>query len=318
MSRMAFPGADLAIAAAVLTAALGAPPGALAPPGKAGPETAAAPEAASPLPAALAERTIRTEPVPGPTAPAPERAKPPGTLAGSSPRGSEGSGDSGGSGGSGGPSAGWGRPVLVDHFNGTRLDRRKWVVYHSPDAQVNPRTGKATSVRGGMLRLTGGFYGGKDLSGGVATRLAQRYGRWEVRLRAEKGAGYTPVALLWPQRQGTPDYAEVDFAEIIDPTRRSGGIFVHRGEAPQAQRQMRADFTEWRTVAVEWLPGRLTFWLDGRKVWTYTGRLVPQDHRMHLALQNDVVCNQWSPCRNAATPPTVTMYVDWVKVYRAG
>ncbi|MFI6450448.1 glycoside hydrolase family 16 protein [Streptosporangium amethystogenes] len=212
---------------------------------------------------------------------------------------------------------GWGAPVLVENFDGTRVDGRKWVVYHSPNAETNPRTGRATSVGDGLLRLKGGFYGGRDLSGGIATRSAQRYGRWEVRLRAERGAGYTPVALLWPSDQGRGEYTEIDFSEIIDPARRSGGIFVHRGDRPQAQRQMRADFTRWHTVAVDWLPGRLTFWLDGAKVWDYRGPNVPAGRPMHLALQNDVTCNEWSPCRNRSTPPTVSMYVDWVKIYRA-
>ncbi|MET8159562.1 family 16 glycosylhydrolase [Sphaerisporangium sp. NPDC005289] len=210
----------------------------------------------------------------------------------------------------------WGAPVLVENFDGTQIDRGTWEVYHSPDAKVNPRTAQATSVGGGMLRMTGGFYGGKDLSGGVASHLSQTYGRWEVRFRGEAGAGYSLVALLWPSSE-RGEYAEIDFAEVIDPTRRTGGIYVHRGEAPQAQSQMRADFTQWHTVAVDRLPGRLTFWLDGRQVWDYTGPRVPEAQPMHLTLQNDVVCNQWSPCRNASTPRTVSMFVDWVKIYRA-
>ncbi|WP_248964562.1 family 16 glycosylhydrolase [Sphaerisporangium perillae] len=214
------------------------------------------------------------------------------------------------------PDARWGTPVLVENFDGTRVDRSKWEVYHSPDARVNPRTAQATTVHGGMLQMTGGFYGGKDLSGGVASHLSQTYGRWEVRFRGEAGAGYSLVTLLWPSSE-RGEYAEIDFAEVIDPTRRTGGIFIHRGEAPQAQSQMRADFTKWHTVAVDWLPGRLTFWLDGKRTWDYTGPRVPAGQPMHLTLQNDVVCNQWSPCRNASTPKTVSMYVDWVKIYRA-
>ncbi|GGT29269.1 hypothetical protein GCM10010176_087470 [Nonomuraea spiralis] len=208
----------------------------------------------------------------------------------------------------------WGTPVLVENFDGSSVDTSRWMVYHSPDAERNPRTGKAATVAGGMLRLKGGRYGGKDLSGGVATRLAQRYGRWEVRFRAEAGNGYTPVALLWPTAQGEGDgYAEVDFAEIVDPRRQGGGIFVHGGRG-RAQRQLRADFTRWHTVAVDRLPGRLTFWLDGRKVWDYRGAYVPDGGKMGLALQNDVVCEP--RCRDSSTPATVSMYVDWVKVYR--
>ncbi|ETK36626.1 family 16 glycosylhydrolase [Microbispora sp. ATCC PTA-5024] len=237
--------------------------------------------------------------------------------------GSDGAAGSTGSGGAGGSSSGtttgaqWGQPILVEDFDGSRIDQSRWSVYDSPNASVNPRTYQATSVGGGVLKMTGGFYGGKDLSGGVASSITQKYGRWEVRLRAEKGAGYSAVALLWPERQNDPEYSEIDFTEIIDPTRQTGGIYVHKGQQGQAQNEMRADFTQWHTVAVDWLPDRLTFWLDGTMVWNYTGDRIPRSQRMGLTLQNDVVCNQWSPCRNASTPKTVSMYVDWVRVYRA-
>lgn len=214
------------------------------------------------------------------------------------------------------PDSRWGAPVLVENFDGTQIDRSRWEVYDSPGAAVNPRTARATTVHDGMLHMTGGFYDGKDLSGGVASRLTQSYGRWEVRFRGEKGAGYSLVTLLWPSSQAG-EYAEIDFAEVIDPTRQTGGIYVHRGEAEQAQSLMRADFTRWHTVAVDWLPGRLTFWLDGRRTWDYTGPRVPSARPMHLTLQNDVVCNQWSPCRDSSTPGTVSMFVDWVRIFRA-
>ncbi len=213
----------------------------------------------------------------------------------------------------------WGAPVAEDDFGEPRLDPAKWVVYNAPDDRANPRTPAAVTLRGGLLRLTGGLYGGKDLSGGVASTLLQRYGRWEVRLRAARGAGYSAVALLWPQHMGDPEYAEIDFAEIIDPTRQTAGIFVHHGPADrQAQRLARADFTRWHVVAVDWLPGHLTFWLDGHVVWTYRGPLVPHADRMGLALQNDQICARGRAfCRNRSTPAWVEMDVDWVRVYRA-
>ena len=207
----------------------------------------------------------------------------------------------------------WGAPALVDDFDGSSVNQSKWMIYHSPQARTNPRTGRAATVSQGVLRLKGGMYGGKDLSGGIASKLAQEYGRWEVRFKSEAGAGYTPVALLWPTEQSS-DYAEIDFAEIVDPKRQGGGIFVHGGR-DRSQHQLRTDFTQWHTVAVDWLPGRLTFWLDGRKVWDYRGSNLPQGRKMGLALQNDVVCEP--QCRDVGTPDTVSMYVDWVKIYRA-
>ncbi|WP_433413290.1 glycoside hydrolase family 16 protein [Microtetraspora malaysiensis] len=210
----------------------------------------------------------------------------------------------------------WGAPILVEDFNGTRIDESKWGVYDSPNARTNPRTARATSVSGGMLRMTGGVYGGKDLSGGVASTLLQQYGRWEVRLRTDAGAGYSAVALLMPEDVTPSNYAEVDFVEVGDIPRQLSGVFVHGSNGQRAAGSMRADFTQWHTAAVDWLPDRLTFWLDGKMVWNYTGPLVPKNRTMGLALQNDVICDG-ALCRNASTPATVTMDVDWVRVYRA-
>ncbi|MGI5490505.1 glycoside hydrolase family 16 protein [Microtetraspora malaysiensis] len=210
----------------------------------------------------------------------------------------------------------WGAPILVEDFNGTWIDESKWGVYDSPNARTNPRTSRATSVSGGVLRMTGGVYGGKDLSGGVASTLLQQYGRWEVRLRTEAGAGYSAVALLMPEDVTPSNYAEVDFVEVGDIPRQLSGVFVHGNNGQRAAGSMRADFTQWHTAAVDWLPDRLTFWLDGKVVWNYTGPLVPKNRTMGLALQNDVICDG-ALCRNASTPATVTMDVDWVRVYRA-
>ncbi|MBW8482561.1 glycoside hydrolase family 16 protein [Actinomadura parmotrematis] len=214
---------------------------------------------------------------------------------------------------------GWGAPAVTEDFDGTRLDPAKWVVYDSPDAKVNPRTRAATTVSGGQLHLTGALYDGKDLSGGVASTLDQRYGRWEVRMRADAGAGYSAVALLWPEHFGRPEKAEIDFAEVTDATRRTTGLFTHQGDDDaQAGRTVTADFTRWRTVALDWLPGGLTFWIDGRKVWTYTGPIRPRQTPMGLALQNDQICDRGpGSCRDRTTPAKVVMDVDRVRIWRA-
>jgi hypothetical protein len=208
--------------------------------------------------------------------------------------------------------------VVADAFDGDHLDPARWIVYDSPSAPVNPRTSAATKVSGGQLHLTGGIYHGRDLSGGVASRLLQRYGRWEVRLRVDRGRGYSAVAVLWPQHMGIPEFAEIDFTEVIDPTRQAAGLFIHHGPADeQAQDQVTADFTKWHVVAVDWLPDHMTLWLDGRQVWTYRGPLIPRMDRMGLALQNDQVCDRGPGyCRDHTTPKWVHMDVDWVRIYR--
>ncbi|GAA4631697.1 hypothetical protein GCM10023196_062110 [Actinoallomurus vinaceus] len=209
----------------------------------------------------------------------------------------------------------WGLPVLYDGFGGDRLDPGKWQVYDAPNAVSHPGSPAGVHVSGGRLRLVGGLYGGKDQSAGVVSRLAQTYGRWEARIRADRGSGYSATAFLWPTRLGSPEWAEIDFAEIIDGTRRTGGLFVHHGaDDRQLMKIVHVDFTRWHTVAVDWLPGRLTYWVDGKAVWTYLGPFVPSRADMHLNLRNETADGFH---RLASTPMRVTMEVDWIRVFRA-
>jgi len=217
------------------------------------------------------------------------------------------------------PFPGWGTPVLVENFSGPNLDLSRWGVYDSPD-QTPPRSPDAVRVSNGELQLIGGFDAtlGKDLSGGVESTLNQLYGRWEARIRVDRGAGYSGVVLLWPQTENWPTDGEVDIAEVNTGTRQSAVNFLHNGvEDDKIGHVMTADFTAWHTVAVEWLPGQVTFYLDGAVVFSQTGpTYVPGTSPMHLTLQLDQGCDDFIECRNASTPDQVTMHIDWVKAYR--
>ncbi|WP_405393348.1 glycoside hydrolase family 16 protein [Microbispora hainanensis] len=69
-----------------------------------------------------------------------------------------------------------------------------------------------------------------------------------------------------------------------------------------ARAELATGFAQGHTVTVDWLPGRVTFWLDGRQVWNYTGPYVPRSP-LGLVLRNDASGG--------------TVYVEWVRVYRA-
>jgi hypothetical protein len=220
----------------------------------------------------------------------------------------------------------WGKPIFFDTFNRKKLDpptSHNWWVYVDPRGR-NPRTRDSVRLYGGSLNLVGHYqrpYG--YVSGGVAYAHNQTYGRWVVRFRADAGAGYEPVALLWPKGKW-PDDGEIDMAEIWRPSRLGAGEFLHLGKTnrfighpiPRS-----VNFTKWQTLAVDWLPGHITFWIDGRKLWTVrrgkgANNYIPSTP-FHLALQNDAGCATGKCKPNKGTPKRVVMQIAWVKIYAA-
>ena len=212
--------------------------------------------------------------------------------------------------------------MVVENFDGPLSG--EWGKYDTPDSSP-PRSGDMVSVSGGQLHLTGGVNArlGKDVGSGVMLLRDLKYGRWEVRFRVQAGAGYAPDVLLWPKENSDwPTAGEIDLAEMNDPARAGFGSFLHHGKDNNiVGHQTKADFTRFHTIAVDWLPTRVTYYLDGKKIFNVTpGDIktgLPTESVMHLALQLDQGCSDFIPCRNAKTPAKVVMDVDWVKVYPA-
>ena len=79
---------------------------------------------------------------------------------------------------------------------------------------------------------------------------------------------------------------------------------------------MPGDFSQWHTFAVDWLPDRITWYVDGRARFTVTDKSRIPDTPMHLAIQLDQgPVKDWLPAPDATTPPQVRLRVDWVRVY---
>jgi Glycosyl hydrolases family 16 len=212
----------------------------------------------------------------------------------------------------------WGKPVAAENFNGTKLNLKRWYYYHHTTPPRRSPT--AVHVRNGQLVLAGHIdkrLG--DISGGVGDRFSQTYGRWVIRFRASRGAGYAPTVLLWPRDNKRPAEGEMDLAEILDPARQTAQEVMHIGNRQRGPENLHADFTKWHTIAIDWLPSHITTWLDGHKKWTVWRNSDPSKNVVpstpfRLALQNDQGCD--GNChRTASTPKYVTMYVDWVRIY---
>jgi beta-glucanase (GH16 family) len=217
---------------------------------------------------------------------------------------------------------GWGPLAFSDDFTGTALNTGKWSVYDNPTGKP-PRAANRVSVAGGELRITGSIGpDGRDLSGGLSSNVNLKYMHVDVCFRVDKGAGYSAIALLWPQSENWPADGEIDMAEVNRGARAYANSFVHNhAENDRIGHTTFADFTKWHVVGVDWTPDHVTFYLDGSKQWTVgldprTASMVPSTSPMHLAIQLDQGCDKFVECRNADTPPEVVMHTDWVRVYR--
>jgi hypothetical protein len=219
----------------------------------------------------------------------------------------------------------WPAP-LVENFDA--FDTGRWYPYQPPDDEANNprRTPDLVSVGDGHLQLTGSVTAaGLEIGAAVGDNHEQKYGRWEVRFRADPGRGYGAAVLLWPAGGGRwPDDGEIDLIEVPSPQRDLAINSLHNGhnghDDNKDAQAVRADFTTWHTVAVDWLPHSVTYYLDGVETWrSPRTSLVPTTTPMRLALQLDECADRvyhgFIPCRDASSPERVVMEVDWVKVF---
>jgi beta-glucanase (GH16 family) len=222
-----------------------------------------------------------------------------------------------------------GSQELAENFGGGTLNPEQWTVYNDPGGST-PRTPQSVTVAGGYLDLIGHYqapYG--YVGGGLKSNINQTYGCWVVRFRADDGAGYEPAVLLWPE--GSHADGEIDMAEVYpgsaqppSTNRLGGGQFVHIGIDNQFIGNKIPDsvnFSQWQTVAVDWLPNRITMYINGAATWTvgtdYNGMDYIPDTPFHLALQLDEGCTRDRCSPDSSTPSQVLMQVAWVKIYAA-
>jgi beta-glucanase (GH16 family) len=206
-------------------------------------------------------------------------------------------------------------PVYTFDFNGSQLDTSVWNPYYSEGGFGNGyRRPSAITVEDGKLVITARG----DISGGMGHRYDQRYGRWEFRARTERGRGYSSAILLWPESESKELDGELDMMEVPREQRDVAHFVVHWGKENNIHGgKVHADFTQWHTFALEWLPDRITWYVDGVKQYENRDKVVIPRNPMHLTIQLDQgPLKDWLPAVDETTPPEVRLEIDWVKIYK--
>jgi beta-glucanase (GH16 family) len=166
-------------------------------------------------------------------------------------------------------------------------------------------------------------------------KFGQTYGRFEARLRVPSGQGLWPAFWLLGEditRVGWPACGEIDVMENIgrEPSTVHGTIHgpgysgANGLGAPYHLPDGRRFAEDFHVFGVEWEPGVIRWYVDGRHYHTLTPDKLPAgakwvfDHPFFILL-NVAVGGQWPGDPDSTTVFPQTMTVDYVRVYqRAG
>lgn len=222
--------------------------------------------------------------------------------------------------------------TFSDEFDGEKLDYAKWTpkdpwgVVRNDELQAYIL--KAFSVADGLLRIRcedePAYYDGakRDYRSGMMTttgKFSQTYGRFEIRCQIPAGRGLWPAFWLLPEPPAWPP--EIDVLEILgqepdkvyfshhwpDPANPGGDSLSQTGEFKGV------DFSDgFHTVAVEWEPGELRWFVDG--VLRHRSDQSVPDGPMFLLV--NLAVGGWAESPTEETPFPAEFVVDYVKVWR--
>lgn len=214
------------------------------------------------------------------------------------------------------------QPYYYSNFN-SPLSSSWWTVYSGRPRCCSSTIWSPTHVHvaNGVLTLDTSRdpnFGDHWVSAGVSMgrSLNMTYGQWLVRFRMTRGAGVGECMALWPHVGWPP---EIDFAEESSrygATRSAMTATLHySSHNDEIHNHVSGDFSQWHTLGVDWLPGRIVYLLDGR-TWATVTQHVPSQ-LMHLIIQTGVGSNgSTGVMPNSTTPAHVDLQIDWVVVER--
>jgi beta-glucanase (GH16 family) len=202
-------------------------------------------------------------------------------------------------------------------------------------------TSSRVAVANGTLRLTAGapayachegtwsgtkpYTSGWVQTGGASTDTGRvvkpgftfRYGHVDVRFEEPAGKGLWPA--IWLAADGSPGAPqsypwppEIDLLESYgDPTTWS--FHVHLAGSVNAGKTVVGPNTStgFHTVSLDWRATKITWSIDGRVAYTYTGPNIP-NVPMYL-IMNLATGGATGPTETTKLP--ATMFVDWVHVH---
>lgn len=208
--------------------------------------------------------------------------------------------------------------VFYDNFSGTSLNSNNWPVmyggtgnngafsYSHGDVQVNNGLTINTTNTSGSWTTGGLSQGG---TGGM-------YGLYQVDAKVDPGQGTGPAIVLWPNNNSWPP--EID---LLEAPNGQGNAYMslHWAGADGSNQYQTIDtgvnVNSYHDYAVDWEPNKLTFYVDGKAIWSTTQHIPNQ--AMGLGMSGFVSASNdswYGGGPNGSTPSTVGLHVAWASI----
>ena len=238
--------------------------------------------------------------------------------------------------------------IFFDDFNkGSTPDTEYWelcVAYNSAWNQhfVDDRDWANEQIKEidgvSVLELTAQIVDGKYSNAGIRSTFGIGLNtRLEVRARFEKAAGGFPAIWQMPIGGETwPRSGEIDLMEWIQGTPNMLYHTIHTanldtgsGDRSSSRTTQAGDTNQWKVYGVERTENAVTFYVDGKEIWSYTKNESLEGEQAKLqypfaSYEYDIILNYsfggylngnltWPGAIKDEEYPA-HMYIDWVKV----
>ena len=160
----------------------------------------------------------------------------------------------------------------------------------------------------------------RDFTGAeYRTKEKLLYGRYVVKAKFPKGSGIVSSFFTF-RAPAIPNWQEID-VEVLGKDTSHVQFTHHWGKPPKSNyiaETFDLDFTtdsDFHEYAFEWIPGQITWYLDGKKKYIASDKNVPhlsQQIMMNIWMNHNI---EWAGEVDESAMPTYAEY-DYVKYYR--
>lgn len=225
--------------------------------------------------------------------------------------------------------------TFTDDFNGKKLNTNKWMThyywgnshsnlehqFYSAEAFKLENSTLTINVENKQIRGWAMKDGKRmkktfDVTSGLihsGEAFKQKYGRFEIHCKVPLTKGYMPSFWLINPTSYPPEIDIMDFSEMDNKNLYVGYCFGDDESDKHFYRIKKKisniNLNGWNTYTLDWTPKRLTWYVNGRRIYMIKNVGIPQTP-MYIAINlaiGDI---------DKKLPPSKKMLIDWVRVYK--